>query len=156
MSDPALRYRITMVHGTFAKGAPWTQDDSRLSAALKAQLSGTVEIERCEWSGWNTAGARAAAASKLADHLRAQGDKHANERRFVVAHSHGGNVALYALRDAKVAALVDGVVCMATPFLVARRRDLGPKGSSHDCPHRLVSSAISPACSFSPGSLRSH
>ena len=131
MSDSALRYRITLVHGTFARGAPWTQDDSRLSTALRGGLDGTVEIERCEWSGWNTAGARADGAKNLVRHLRAQGGKAVQERRFVVAHSHAGNIALYALRDAAAAALVDGVVCMSTPFFVARRRDLGPKGTEN-------------------------
>lgn len=128
MNENRIRHRITLVHGTFARGAGWTQDGSRLADALRSKLGSPVEIERCEWSGGNSAAARAQGAALLADRLRAQGDKAPNERRFIVAHSHGGNVAMYALRDPEVAGLVDGVVTMATPFLVAHRRDLGPKG----------------------------
>lgn len=131
MSEPRLTYRITLIHGTFARGAPWTQENSRLSTALVKELGGNVEISRCEWSGWNSAGAREAGASKLAQHLQSLGPKDPDVRRFVLAHSHGGNVALYALRNAEVAALVDGVVCLATPFIVARPRDLGPKGTEN-------------------------
>lgn len=131
MNDDSLTYRITLIHGTGARGAPWTQDHSRLANALKAELDGAVTIERCDWSGWNTAGAREAGAGRLVAHLLAQGHKPLTERRFVVAHSHGGNIALYALRDPAAAAVVDGVVTLATPFLVARRRDLGPKGTEN-------------------------
>jgi hypothetical protein len=142
MSDSAPRYRITLVHGTFARGAPWTQDDSRLSTSLRSRLDGTVEIERCEWSGWNTAGARADGARNLVRHLRAQGEKAVDERRFVVAHSHAGNIALYALCDTEAARLCDGVVCMSTPFFVARRRDLGPKGTENILLVLLVASFV--------------
>lgn len=128
MGSQRASYRITLVHGTFARDAAWTMDGSRLVHALQAELDGPVAIERCQWSGGNSAAARAAAAARLADQLRAQADRDPNERRFVVAHSHGGNVAMYALRDAALAAQVAGLACLATPFLVARRRDLGSKG----------------------------
>ena len=128
MRSQAVSYRITLVHGTFARAAAWTMDGSRLVRALQAGLDGPVAIERCPWSGGNSARARAAAAESLANQLRAQADRYPNEKRFVVAHSHGGNVALYALRDTTVAARVAGLACLATPFLVARRRDLGAKG----------------------------
>jgi len=124
-------YRITLVHGTFARGAPWTKEGSRLSSSLRTALGANATVEPCEWSGGNSAADREDGAARLAEHLRGQGDKAAKERRFVVAHSHGGNVALYALRDPEVERLVDGVVCMATPFIVARRRDLGSKGPAN-------------------------
>jgi alpha-beta hydrolase superfamily lysophospholipase len=89
-----------------------------------------VMLERCEWSGGNGAADRKDGAAKLAACLRGNGQK-PQEHRFIVAHSHGGNVALYALRDPEVERLVDGVVCMATPFIVARRRDLGSKGAAN-------------------------
>jgi hypothetical protein len=122
------RCHVTLVHGTFARGAVWTQDDSRLAQAVKGGLGGPVAVDRCEWSGGSTAGAREAGARTLAAHVRAIGARDPDVPQFVIAHSHGGNVALYALRDPDVARHVRGVVCMATPFLVARPRDLGPKG----------------------------
>lgn len=38
-------------------------------------------------------------------------------RIHIIAHSHGGNVALYAMKTPGVQAAVDGLVCMSTPFL---------------------------------------
>ena len=43
---------------------------------------------------------------------------------FLVAHSHGGNVALSALKNKAVRRSIDGLVCLATPFLFSRRRQL--------------------------------
>jgi alpha-beta hydrolase superfamily lysophospholipase len=44
----------------------------------------------------------------------------------VVAHSHGGNVVLYAVRDAEredaQEALPRGAVCLSTPFIAAQPR----------------------------------
>jgi hypothetical protein len=42
--------------------------------------------------------------------------------QVLVAHSHGGNVCLYALRDESTARAVDGLVCLSTPFVHARER----------------------------------
>jgi hypothetical protein len=39
-----------------------------------------------------------------------------SDRLFIVAHSHGGNVTLYALRDPRTER-VEGVIFLATPFL---------------------------------------
>ena len=49
-----------------------------------------------------------------------------SERLYLVAHSHGGNVALKALSTVPdVQTLVSGVVCISTPFIdVERRRGL--------------------------------
>ena len=49
-------------------------------------------------------------------------------RHFVIAHSHGGNIALYALRDPAVRERITGVATLATPFLIARERNLGSIG----------------------------
>lgn len=52
---------------------------------------------------------------------------------FVIAHSHGGNVALYALRDEGLKDRTTGVACLATPFIHVGERDLGKEG-----PHAVV------------------
>jgi hypothetical protein len=70
-------------------------------------------------------------------------EKFPEARHYVIGHSHGGNVAMYALGDglrcppsdgidpngARAAGVlrerISGVVCLATPFLVRRVRDLG-------------------------------
>ncbi|MCH9696417.1 MAG: hypothetical protein K0U72_18015 [Gammaproteobacteria bacterium] len=45
------------------------------------------------------------------------------DRLYVLAHSHGGNVLLYALDDAELEQEIDGMVFMATPFLHFHRHN---------------------------------
>jgi len=52
--------------------------------------------------------------------------RHPNVGLFVVAHSHGGNVARYALERGELATRVQGLVTLATPFLEARARFFHP------------------------------
>lgn len=126
--DP--NYVVTLLHGTFARGAAWTKEGSELVTVLRSRLKGRVRIERCEWSGWNSIGARRSGADGLAAHLDRLEETFPNARHYVIAHSHGGNIALYALRQRGLASRISGVVCIATPFLVARTRDLGRDGLS--------------------------
>jgi len=65
--------------------------------------------------------ARLTGATQLQQHIL---DSPTTDKHFLVAHSHGGNVAMYALQDPAVAARVDGLICMATPFLYPRKRPL--------------------------------
>jgi hypothetical protein len=45
---------------------------------------------------------------------------------IIVAHSHGGNVVLMALRDPpNLRERISGVACLATPFIAARDRNIG-------------------------------
>ncbi len=44
---------------------------------------------------------------------------------YVIAHSHGGNVAMLAARDGSIASRLAGVVCISTPFLIVAPRALG-------------------------------
>lgn len=123
--DPS--HIVTLVHGTFARGAAWTKEGSTLAQALRTGLGG-VRIERCEWSGWNGIGARRKGADRLARHLGELLKAFPTARHFVIAHSHGGNISLYAMRNPELGVRIAGIVCIATPFLVARRRDLGREG----------------------------
>jgi hypothetical protein len=47
---------------------------------------------------------------------------------YVIAHSHGALVTLYALRDAELSRRIEGVVSLSTPYLIARRRQLSILG----------------------------
>ncbi len=107
---------VTLVHGTWATHAAWTQEDSRLWRALKSK---GYRVERVSWSGWNRYTARARGSVALGDHL----DRHQDFDHVVVAHSHGGNVAVRAL-DGDVRA-IKGVICLNTPFFNVLRRDAG-------------------------------
>lgn len=87
-------------------GGTWTQPNSSLRAAIVEGLCevGAVEFRRFVWRGWlgtwlnNGHRYRLAAGRDLAVQLHAQCVEHPRARHFVVAHSHGGNVTLYALR----------------------------------------------------------
>ena len=85
---------------------------------------GDVEFREFGWAGTNTHVARTDGGAALAEFIRAGRDRHPDARHFVIAHSHGGNVALYAMRDAAAREAVDGIVTLATPFLSARPRKL--------------------------------
>lgn len=110
---------ITLIHGTFARGAPWTQEGSPLWKDLQNRFKCSALIDRFDWSGDNTMIARVEAASELARHLDELKARFPSAKQYLVAHSHGGNVALYATEQTQVY----GVACMATPFLHASPRD---------------------------------
>jgi hypothetical protein len=129
-TKPALIF--TLVHGTFSKGAPWVKDDgtadnfcSRLRAALAPEFD--VKFERFRWGydsffrrPWdNTLSARRKGTDDLIKQLKDTSDRGA-ARRYLVAHSHGGNIALHALKDNAAKAKVDGLICLATPCLYSK------------------------------------
>ena len=120
-----VRYLVTLVHGTFARNAPWTHDDSKLCTGLRAALGGGVCFHPFPWSGRNSAIVRAEASEALAKQIADDVRQHPAARQFVIAHSHGGNFALSAVANAGLVDNIAGVVCLSTPFLVSRKRDLG-------------------------------
>src|SRR4051794_35949670 len=118
----ADRIVVTLVHGTFAPEAAWTKEGSKLRAAIvEAFAPRRVHFDRVVWRGWLGTGVnnghrfRLAGGERLRRQIRDDPDPAA--ARFIVAHSHGGNVAMYAMRDPAVRARITGVVCLATPFI---------------------------------------
>ena len=127
---------ITLLHGTFAKNATWVDDDGSIARALKGRFGDRVAIERLRWSGANSYEGRREATDLLRRHITQPAPERGEAtRHIVVAHSHAGNVVAYAARDAAVDAKLAGVVTLATPFIVARERNLGHVG-------RLISQAM--------------
>jgi hypothetical protein len=114
---------VTLVHGTFAKNAVWTSEDSAFSKVLRSSLSGPVLIKTFEWSGKNSHRARIKAGAQLAELLKNLMGIYPNAKHCIVGHSHGGNVILYALESSEVCDKVACVVFLATPFIVAYPRD---------------------------------
>jgi hypothetical protein len=106
---------FTLVHGTFARGAAWTEDRSPLREALSRGSPDPPTFLKFEWSGRNTNRARIAGGRALADHIRKTSADYPGARHVVVAHSHGGNVALYALRD--IPKPHPELITLATPFI---------------------------------------
>jgi hypothetical protein len=116
-----VRIVLILVHGTFAPSAPWTQDGSALRSVLAARIP-DAQFETFEWSGQNSHHERLAAGQALGKLVVELCSGHSDTKCFILAHSHGGNVALYALKDPRVAERVTGVVSIATPFLHFRPR----------------------------------
>lgn len=120
-----MTIHLTLVHGTFAANAPWTQEGSLLRRTLTNKLDDDVTFEVFPWSGENSFAARADAAEKLRALLDQAVESSPNDRHVVIAHSHGGNIALCAIEAETTGRQIDGVVCLATPFITARPRNFG-------------------------------
>jgi hypothetical protein len=115
---------VTLVPGTWAGKAAWTRADSRLSRAL---TTAGCQVVPFEWSHSNCFRARARAALRLAEQLHGQIKENPGVRQWVVAHSHGGNIALHAVKHLRGSCPDPprvSTVTLATPFLHARRRAL--------------------------------
>lgn len=91
-----------LVHGTFAKQAPWTRADSPLGirlAGLAAETGQSARIRAVEWSGKNLERDRWAAANAIADQIsRCRGD-FPSDAIFLIGHSHGGSAIAYFLKS---------------------------------------------------------
>jgi len=120
---------ITCVHGTFAPGADWTRPESVLLSALKRRFPGAI-VQAFQWSGRNSATARAQAAAEFSDWVEARNTDRPR-LHFVIAHSHGGNVVLRAMANSATRRAISGVACLSTPFLHVRQRKIGQYGPSY-------------------------
>ena len=123
-------YVITLVHGTIlfgilGKDPKWIKEGSYLRQTLTKTLPGSVLFAPFVWSGGNSAGSRQIASKELSAALVRQRKTYPYARHYVIAHSHGGNVTMYALRDSELERQIDGVVCLSTPFLHANKRNFG-------------------------------
>jgi hypothetical protein len=126
---------ITLVHGTWGRGvfpkdrAPdarwslprWFDDDHGFPRKLRRALSACslgAEIVPFKWGGENSIRKRDEAAGELASLLSEQRNRSPHAVRVVIAHSHGGNVALRALHHPTLRGEQDiMMVTLATPFL---------------------------------------
>jgi hypothetical protein len=117
-----MSFVITFVHGTFARGALWTLEVSTLRNSILQALGSDVELNTFNWSGRNTHHARLEAGRDLAKLLVRLQTQYPNKRQVLIAHSHGGNVALHALKAANLKKI--SVITLNTPFTRIRPRDL--------------------------------
>lgn len=124
---------VVTVHGTndaeaAEDGTRWWQRGSAFAQQLVAELKHrgllSVEIRPLHWSGANSDNDRLDGARRLGamiNELSAGGQRYA-----IVAHSHGGNVAMEAIAGAARRNGLTGVVTFGTPFFV-RRLKLVPR-----------------------------
>jgi len=118
---------ITVVHGTFARAATWTQPESAFQLELLRHLRVRTVFRRFEWSGDNSHQARIDAGVALARHLDEIDRECSGCPQAVIAHSHGGNVACYALRHLGRTVTLPAIVTLGTPFITCRRRAIGER-----------------------------
>ena len=124
---PPVPISVVFVHGTWASGSTWPLLEAGIRRVFGAEY---VAVQYLNWSGRNTVSARISAAEKLAHLLEADSQHRPTTRRFIVAHSHGGTVALLATREAALRRTVAGVICLSTPFLLVRPRRFSELGWS--------------------------
>ena len=106
-------------------------------ARLSAELGDIPhKIKPLLWSGANSIFVRDKTAHVLAEYLSAEHTEHPQATQLIIAHSHGGNIALRALhhlqkRDASQLYGADGanpfVVTLATPFIEIHQANFGPR-----------------------------
>lgn len=125
MPSRSPRLVVTLVHGTFAnESASWMQNQSELRRVIEAEYKDRVVVKTFGWSGGNSHEARLEAADKLTEVLKNTFQQFPDERHFVIAHSHGGNITLYAARDETVRFRLSGALFIATPFIHCKKRDV--------------------------------
>lgn len=115
-------WRKPAIHWVEQESSSVTQDKPSFRGGLRKCLEARghiVEFREIPWSGRNRHNARLAAGYEIRKNLvdQAEGWHH-----FLVAHSHGGNACMLALRepDRALETKLSGVVCLSTPFLVVR------------------------------------
>ena len=144
MSAPVSSYRqvrIWLVHGTWArhrlpslrhlftskKTSKWFETDSafcsRLDAALaRAGIHST--FAPFLWSGANSVVQRDQAATALSKEIAKHFDEFPSEEQVIIAHSHGGNVAIRTLSHLEDRHRNISIVTLATPFIEVRKVDI--------------------------------
>jgi|ERR1022692_679706 pimeloyl-ACP methyl ester carboxylesterase len=131
---PSPSFYITLVYGTFRDQRIW---DSRFLETLERALGGSVVFDKgYSWTGKNSQDVRVEAGHSLQKYILALMKAQPHAEHFVIGHSHGGNIALYAIGsdlaptftgdNLLIKGKVSGVICLGTPFLDVRPRRAWP------------------------------
>ena len=129
---------VTCVHGTWGRGffsprsgyqpqspvgpsvrrwfEPASAFQQNIEQALRA-LGLQAKFDYFEWSGDNSVFERDKAGGALAERLRSQSERFPGHTKVIIAHSHGGNVAMRALHRLSGTPETIRVVTLATPFV---------------------------------------
>ena len=117
---PAPNMVVTLVHGTWGRRSSWRSATSPLGAALSRSFPNAL-ITPFNWGGANTITSRARAGHALSEHLHRLITRHPRAAHWMIAHSHGGTIAMYALNEEFLRTRV-GLICLSTPFIHVRPR----------------------------------
>lgn len=125
---PKETIHVTLVHGTFAPGAAWTKSGSALRNAISEEFDDHVEFHSTfRWWGLPSHLNRHVASKRLRRYLLELTERHKG-RHFIIGHSHGALLSLYAVREQELAKRIEGVISLSTPYLIARPRKLSVLG----------------------------
>lgn len=141
---------VLCIHGTWSSGK-WADRSSPFVCELKEQLQnlGYTKLwaDSVRWDAKNRWKARQHVAEQVAKHLDDVQNTFGHGWEFlIVAHSHGGNAAVEALRDvinAQTEPYIRGIVCLNTPFLTQEVRG----SSAHVLLWFLVAAGLTAAVS---------
>jgi hypothetical protein len=115
----------------------WFEEGSSFFTRLTTELGGiSHKISLLPWTGANSISERDQAAHDLAKHLSTEHADQPQATQLIIAHSHGGNIALRALHQLQQrdASQLSGgekqtplVVTLATPFVEVHHADFGAR-----------------------------
>ena len=112
---------VTLIHGTFARHAAWYKVSSHFMQQFSQALAhDDVKIVPRTWGAGNRFRSRHFGAISLQRELCDDAPNFA--RTFIVAHSHGGNVALAAVQDERLRGTK--IAAIGTPFISIEKRDV--------------------------------
>ena len=118
-------YFVTLIHGTFAEQGLLAEGGVE---APRGGQRGARRIGCHVCAVWLRRGRLTPGQGRrgpgMRRFLRERLREHPDSRHLIVAHSHGGNVALYGLRRRKSRPSLAGLVCLGTPFLHFTAGDL--------------------------------
>ena len=117
---------ITLVHGTWGYQSEWIREHAALRGAFQKAFNEMVFFRTFYWSGQNSFAARETAAENIRTFLREGIEIFPYANHAIIAHRHGGNIALKALDDDVIRSRVSTVICLSTPFLTVASRNFGP------------------------------
>jgi hypothetical protein len=114
----------------------WFDDGSSFFTGISAELAHIRHrIKPLLWTGENSIFVRDSVARSLAEYVSAEHVEHPQATQLIIAHSHGGNIALRALHhlqmrgDSRCGAggANPFVATLATPFIEIHEADFGPR-----------------------------
>lgn len=113
----------------------WFEEGSPFLARLNAELNDiSHKSTPLLWSGKNAIFERDKTAQVLAEYMSTEHLEHPKATQLIIAHSHGGNIALRALQHLQKldVSKMDGAACtsplvvtLATPFIEIHKAELG-------------------------------
>jgi hypothetical protein len=112
-----MGFDLIFVHGTWAKNSEFGERETFFVRTIMNTLGAQATHMRFSWSGRNTVTAREIATQDFQVFLKKLPPKSEGQRRIAICHSHGGSVVMAALNDQECSSLIDGLVCIGTPFI---------------------------------------